>query len=95
MRIANALHIGDDRIQQVVAPGNGLGQRLDDLLLRGRLQPALHLRHIGHGARHRQRGLFQAIARGIADLHIPQGIHQQQYGADNAADHQRDGRAQF
>ena len=54
MRIANTLHIGDDSVQQVVAAGNGLRQRLNDLLLRGRLQSALHLRHIGHGARHRQ-----------------------------------------
>ncbi len=59
MRIANTLHIGDDSVQQVVAAGNGLRQRLNDLLLRGRLQSALHLRHIGHGARHRQRGLFR------------------------------------
>ena len=80
MRIANTLHIGDDSVQQVVAAGNGLRQRL---------------RHIGHGARHRQRGLFQTIASGIADLHIPQGIDQQQHGADHAANHQGDGGAQL
>ena len=34
MRIANTLHIGDDSVQQVVAAGNGLRQRLNDLLLR-------------------------------------------------------------
>lgn len=95
MRIANTLHIGDDSVQQVVAPGDGLRQRLNNLLLRRRLQSALHLRHIGHGARHRQRGLFQTIASGIADLHIPQGIDQQQHGADHAADHQGDGGAQL
>jgi sensor histidine kinase regulating citrate/malate metabolism len=27
MRIANTLHIGDDSVQQVVAPGDGLRQR--------------------------------------------------------------------
>ncbi len=95
MRIANTVHIGDDSVQQVVAPGDGLRQRLNDLLLRGRLQSALHLRHIGHGARHRQRGLFQTVAGGIADLHIPQGIDQQENGADDAADHQGYGGAQL
>ncbi len=95
MRIANTLHIGNDSVQQVVAAGNGLRQRLNDLLLRGCLQAALHLRHIGHGARHRQRGLFQTVAGGVADLHIPQGIHQQQHGADDAADHQGHGGAQL
>ena len=62
------------------------------------IQPKRHsmdLRHIGHGARHRQRGLFQTVAGGVADLHIPQGIHQQQHGADDAADHQGHGGAQL
>ena len=95
MRIANTVHIGDDSVQQVVAPGDGLRQRLNDLLLRGRLQSALHLRHISHGARHRQRGLFQTVAGGIADLHIPQGIDQQENGADDAANHQGYGGAQL
>ncbi len=39
MRIANTLHIGDDSVQQVVAAGNGLRQRLNDLLLRGASSP--------------------------------------------------------
>lgn len=39
MRIANTLHIGNDSVQQVVAAGNGLRQRLNDLLLRGASSP--------------------------------------------------------
>ena len=58
MRIANAAHVGHNRVKQVVTPGNGLRQRLNNIALRRLAETALHLRHIGHGARHRQRRLF-------------------------------------
>jgi hypothetical protein len=58
MRIAHAAHVGHHGIQQIVTPGDGQRQRLDESALRRQRQGLLHFRHIGECACHRQRRIF-------------------------------------
>ena len=95
MRIAHAMHIGHHRIQQIVTPGNGQRQRLDESALRRQRQGLLHFRHIGERASNRQRRIFYAVAGGIADLYKPQRVDQQQYRTNHAANHERHGGTQL
>ena len=90
MRIADPAHVGHYREQQIVTHAHRLGQGLNDIQVRIERQGALHLRGVCQRARHRQRGIFHAVAGGVAYLHQPQGPGEEQYRPDHAANHQRD-----